>query len=261
MVVRSSAVRPLPPWLIVAGSLVIAFHLFTLIILVLAAPSGPWPTEFGPSMALSPTFAQNISDSTTPGYLKPLKMTHNYHFESNRTEYPQVYFEVKLKDEKGKVIETQRIPDPQANWWVRHRQMLLCQWLGNDQQVPYPQGEAVPAPGEELPKKPIWEVIDDQRTLGIKQIDDLELRKVFQQRERGGPMADVRRPSELSLVLARAYVRHLCFTHGAASGELLRYSKNVIPPAILLLPENEVARFKNEGRYNKLVSNFGEFSR
>jgi len=30
--------------------------------------------------------------------------------------------EVKLKNENGQVIKTVMFPDPQANFWVRHRQ-------------------------------------------------------------------------------------------------------------------------------------------
>jgi hypothetical protein len=255
---RPPAVRPLPHWLIVAGSALIVFHFSALIVLVLAAPSGPWPTEFGSSTALPPTFAQNINDSTTPGYLQPLKMTHNYHFESNRTDRPHVFFEVRLLDEEGNPLKTLRFPDPEANRWVRHRQQLLASWLGNDQPVPYPQGEVLAPPGQELPTREVWDYVDEQGTLGLRRVNDIQLRKVFDDR---GPGGGVMAPSQLSRVMAGSYVRHLCRQHGAASGVLLRHSKNVIPPALMFVPEPELARFTGEGRYETLVSNFGEFSR
>src|SRR5258708_3669031 len=91
----------LPRWLIILASAGIAFHLFALVVLVIAAPSGPWPTSFGPSPDMPPMFAQEIIEFPRPkarpepgeryssalrSYLEALHMTHNYHFSSNRTD-------------------------------------------------------------------------------------------------------------------------------------------------------------------------------
>ena len=38
-----------------------------------------------------------------------------------------------IENESGKVINTYRFPDPAANPWVRYRQRLLAQQLGNDE--------------------------------------------------------------------------------------------------------------------------------
>src|SRR5262245_19752086 len=117
--------RPLPRWLKGLTSLAIAGHLLAILVLVLAAPSGPWPTPFGQSLAVGPTFALSSGETVTRCYLKPLKMTHNYHFMHNRPGMPGVYFEIRLMDAEGRFIRTVRCPDPEAPFWVRHRQSLL----------------------------------------------------------------------------------------------------------------------------------------
>src|SRR5262245_32114801 len=125
--------RPLPGWLLLAGSAALGLHLFAVLILALAAPSGPWPTDFGRSMSLEPQFAGAINGLTTRYYLQPLGMTHNYHFVANHTAAPDVYFEVRLSDKSGRTLKTVRFPERDANFWVRHRQHLLAQRLADDQ--------------------------------------------------------------------------------------------------------------------------------
>jgi hypothetical protein len=62
------------------------------------------------------------------------------------------------------------------------------------------------------------------------------------------------RPSAWSLILARAYARHLCREHGAASAEIVRHSRNPILPTTLFmvdqLPPNT---------FQELVCSFGEY--
>src|SRR5207253_2563114 len=130
---QASKRQPLPTPLIVVGSVAIVFHLVALGVLVIAAPSGPWLSPFGPSEAAEPEFIKGLNEGFGRLYLHPLHMTHNYHFMTNQPEVPQVYFEARVRDEKGKLLTTLKFPDPQANYWVRHRQALLAQGLGNDQ--------------------------------------------------------------------------------------------------------------------------------
>src|SRR5262245_54737127 len=157
--------RPLPRWLILGGSLALGFHLFAIGILVLAAPSGPWQTQFGPSMALAPQFAGAINQVTTGYYLEPLALTHNYHLATNRTGLPAVYFEVRLFDAKGNQVKTVTVPDKRANFWVRHRQELLAQGLADDQPVQPPRGEVIAAPGEKLKEQIFFHMAEPNQTV------------------------------------------------------------------------------------------------
>ena len=138
--------RRIPMWLIILGSLAIIGHLGAVVVMVIAAPSGPWASPFGMSMALAPQFAQSAYGVVTPSYLRWIKMTHNYHFPTNRPGAPGVTLEVKLKDASGKVVETLKFPDDKANAFVRHRQVLLVRQLADDQPMPPQQAEVVAAP-------------------------------------------------------------------------------------------------------------------
>jgi hypothetical protein len=250
---------PLPQGVLLVGSILIACHLLAVAVAALAAPSGPWPTSFGSSSALSPPFAGTINDITGQYGLRPLHLAYHYHFTSNYPEVPEVHFEVRLKDETGKVIKTLNFPDAQANYWVRHRQRLLAQALGDDQPVQAPMGEQVLPQGQQFPTVSIWvqsempaEKLTDkglektrQPILRLKTVSLLEIPK----------NQPVSRPSEWSQLVAKAYVRHLCRVHGAAAGELIRHSRNPIYPTVLFvtgpLPREAVAS-------DELVCNFGE---
>lgn len=235
---------PLPTWLVVAGSLAVGVHLFILGVSVLAAPSGPWPTNYGLDTAPGPWFALSIDEVTRPNYLRPLKLTHNYHFLTNKSETPGVFFEVRLKGESGEVKETLRFPNQDANPWVRHRQALLAQHLLQDRPVQPPAGEVIPAPGQRVPKIQIWDMGKERA---------LELRSVEEHRvPRDRPVS---RPSDLSLTLARSYARHLCRTHGAASAEIIRHSKEPLSPVVLFQPDLP------PGATDELVASFGDMPR
>jgi hypothetical protein len=238
--------RPLPQGAIVAGSVLIVFHFLAVSMGALAAPSGPWPTNFGSSYALAPPFAASVNDFTGKYLLRPLHMTNNYHFASNYPEAPEVFFEVRLKDDNGKVTKTLKFPDAQANYWLRHRQRLLAQALGDDQPVQAPQGEQVLPQGQKFPTLNIWLSNEGDSVLRLKSVSQLEIPK----------NRPVSRPSDWSLLLAKAYVRHLCREHAAASGELIRHSRNPIYPTVLFvngpLPREAVAS-------EELVCSFGEY--
>jgi hypothetical protein len=228
----------------VGTSLLIAAHLFAVVAQVLAIPSGPWATPFGVSPATEPQFARSLANLTSPSLLSPLKMTDGYHFAGNRPAAPGVYFEVRLKDELGMTVKTVRIPDPDANYWVRHRQGLLAQALADDQPVEPRGTESIPAPNQRAQTVSIWDM-SENRTLRLRSMPEHLL-------PRDHP---VFRPSEWSLVLARSYVRHLCREHGAESGELIRHTREAVPPAVMHLDEAP------PGAFDDLVSSFGELPR
>ena len=234
----------LPPWLTALGSAAVAFHLLAVACLALAAPSGPWPTAFGASTAAGPQFARGVSAALTPSYLGPLKLTHNYHFAGNRPGATAVYVEARLKDAEGRTVATVRLPDERANFWVRHREALLAQWLTDDQPVPPRPGEAIPAPNRAVPTVTIWDVGPD-RALALRAVPEHLV-----PRER-----PVYRPSDWSLLLARSYARHFCRRHGATSVELVRHTREPVLPAVLFLPEPPADAF------DELISNFGELPR
>jgi hypothetical protein len=240
----SQSPAAVPRWLIVLGSVVIAGHLFAVLVVALAAPSGLWWTPMGPDMASPPAFAQKVYEVTTPYYLKPLKMTHNYHFPSNRPGLPDISFEVRLKDEAGKTMATLTFPDQNANFWVRHSQALLARGLGDDQPVPPQMGEVVAAPGKSIPKLAVWELIGQSRDMTLEYKDQNLIPRNQM----------VNRPSDWSLVLVRSYARYLCRTHGAARAEILRHHKDAIPPGVLAMPNPPP-----DNAFDEVVSNFGEY--
>jgi hypothetical protein len=227
---------------VLAGSAVIAFHLIAIVSTVLAAESGPWPTNFGSSMSQEPRFARVISEPTSQYYLRPLHLAHNYHFSSNRNDMSVVNFEVKLRDEKGNLIKTLRFPDDNANVWTRQRQYLLALGLGDDQRVEPPRGESIPAPGQKVRMVTIWDAQENDPTLVLKEVAEHRIprdRPVF-------------RPTEWPQVLARAYSRYLCRQYGAASAEIIRHSRDPILPAAMFSPEPP------PGAFDELVCSFGE---
>jgi hypothetical protein len=228
----------------VLGSVIIIAHLSAIGVAVLAAPSGPWPSMEGPSMPTQPPkFAQMLNNLASPLYLKWIKMTHNYHFVSNRTDLPAVYFEARLKDENGHLLTALQFPDNNANAIVRHRQSLLAQGLGDDIPVPPPAGEALPAPNQNVIRERIWEPGADRM---------LQLRPVAQHlipRDR-----PVYKPNDWAMLLARSYARYLCRLHGAASVELLRHWREPLPPQVLYSDPPP-------GAFGEYIANFGELPR
>lgn len=240
---HASSARPLPRWLIFAASAGIVLHLAALAILVTAAPSGPWPSPFGGSdMILAPQFAGSAYAYASKGYLQPLHLTHNYHFATDRTEVPAISFEVILKDSAGKVIDTVQLPDKKANSWLRHRQRMLAQSIGDDQPVMPARGVAIDAPGQKSKTVTIWDNAEGE-VLKLKSIRPHEVPKD----------RPVSRPTEWSQLLAKSYMRYLCRKHGAASATLVRHSREPINPGIMFLdtPPQET--------WEEMKANFGEY--
>jgi hypothetical protein len=227
--------------LIVVGSVFAVAHLLAVGLFALAAQSGPWPTNFGASESPGPAFAGEISTKITyPYYLQPLRMTHNYHFGSNRPPQFAAYFEVQLKDERGMVFKTLTFPDEKANFWVRHRQSILAQGLAEDQ--PVQLGSEVLGKGGEIPVIEIWEMGEGQTLHLVKKQKNLVPRD-----------RPVVRPSEWSKLLAQSYMRHLCKEYQADSAELIRHSRELVMPMDMFVPRPDAL--------NELKSNFGEYRR
>ena len=246
--------RPLPRGLIVAGSLAILFHLFALGVLVLAAPSGPWYTPLLPmsTPADPPEFVKAVGDSLSSFYLQPLHLTHNYHFESNRTENPSVYFEVKLTDAEGKPLKSLKFPDANSNFWVRHRQTLLAQGLGNDQLYNLPQSVRNPSP--------LVRVWFSDKAWAENKLEDKIERDLQDIRSKGGTDMFFQ-PSDWSLLLVQSYARYLCRTNGAAKAEIIRHSREPILPVIVLPLADELrTRGWFDRTFNTFVANYGEQS-
>jgi hypothetical protein len=237
--------KEVAPWLVALGSAAIVAHFLALGARVLAAPSGPWPMmEGGADLVRPPQFAQDLNELVTPGYLQWVKLTHNYHFPSNRPGSPGVYLEARLKDQDDNVLTTVRLPEKDANLWVRHRQELFARAFTEDQPVQPPQGEMIPAPNQRVRMVRIW---DEGGARSLK-IRDVEEHRIPRDRPVFGP-------SDWSLLLARSYARYLCRTHGAAKVELIRHSRDPIPAAVLFTGEPQA------GTFDELKSNFGDFPR
>jgi len=234
--------RPLPTAIVVLVSAAIAFHFLAVGALVLAASSGPWPTPFGSSPATGPKFAEMVHQVTQPNYLDHLRMSHNYHYFTNRPEHPTVWFEIQLKDKDGKVKETRKFPQDNVNPWVRFRQSLLAQNLADDEPVQLPRGEILPAPGQKMPTVSYWDSPENEKVFKL-QTKPIHLvprnRQVF-------------RPREWSLALARSYMRHVCREEGFAKAELIRHTREPVLPAMMYVDEPPPDTF------TELVCSFGE---
>ena len=237
-----------PRWIVLAGSVAICLHLGAVGINVLAAPSGPWlGSEGGAVPAKAPDFAGDLNEFGQPAYLSLVRLDPNYqvalyHFDSNRPGGQGVYFVANVKDEAGKVIKTVRIPDPEANPWVRHRQEQLAASLSFDEPVPQRQGDKLAPVGQEETQISFWR--GEGRTFNLVTVPKSEQ-----------PSTPVMRPSKLSLLLAQSYTRHLCREYGGASAEIVRHVRPLIPPTVLWQGE------PRPGLYDETVNNFGELPR
>ena len=235
-----SSILP-PPWLLALGSLAVAGHLFILGISSMMGSINYITTMYGGDLATPPVFAVMIDDATRPGYLRMLKMTSTYHFMTNRAEIPDAYLEVRLRNEAGELAQTLKLPEEGVNAWVRHRQELLARYIMDDRPLPPPAGEVLPAPGQPLPTVQFWRPGPDRISRLHSEAQHLVPRN-----------APLFQPSELSLILARSYARHLCRKHGAASAEIIRHSRQPLSPVVLFQPE--VPPDATE----ELVASFGE---
>jgi hypothetical protein len=235
----------IPRWLVIVASVAIAFHLFAVVVGALAAPSGPWPSPMGMSVADAPQFAQEINKVTMTGYLRHIKLTHNYHFASNSPSQPDLYLQIRLLDADGRELRTIKLNDPSLPPSARYREGLLVRGFGMDMPVPLPQSEVVAGPDRAVPNVSYW----DMAEMGKLRIKTVPQHLVPREQP-------VSQPSEFALLLARSFARYLARTQGAARIEILRHHKDPVPPEVLF-PENNIP----SGAFDEVVSNFGEFTK
>lgn len=257
----SDSSNPTPPPSLgvrVVVSAWIALHFLAVLGGVLIAPSGPWPMPGGGDMATPPHFAQLLMfgpdfvaeppgsalDLSLMGYLKGAKMTHNFHFISNRPHDYETRIEAKIRDENGEVTQVVHFPDTDANAIARHRQQLLAEGFSEDIPVEAPPGESVPAPNQPIRSVRIWEP-GEGRTATIRQVQEHLI-------PRNRPVFG---PSDWSMILARSYARRLCREHGAASVEIVRYTKPLIPPDVLFMDS-----LPQSGSFDESIMSFGVFN-
>lgn len=240
----------LPRWVYVAATVVIVWHFGSVGARVLAAMSGPWPMgEQGAAPVAPPHFASIIANSLPGDYLKAIQLNRDYHFATNRPNGTNYKMKVNLKDEKGDVIGTVTYPEAEgdANFWVRHRQRIMVDFLGSDGMVRTPQNEVIPAPGQPEPTLRYWKGVEGSMTKARLATESVNLIM-----PRGGSFYT---PSDLEMVFLGSYARHLCRTHGANSVEVIRVAQEPIPPAVLfdssLPPVMFDARTYNYGTFDK----------
>jgi hypothetical protein len=187
-------------------------------------------------------FAREFNQVIQPTYLSFLKLDPDYHFPDNRPGAPGVFLIAHVKDGSGKVLKSLRIPDADANPWLRHRQEQIASRLNQDVPVPMPQGERLAPVGQSLPTVKYWDMVPDARNnFRLKEVSELEV-------PRGRP---VFKPSDWSLLLAQSYARYLCRAYGGTAVEIERHTKGMIPPMALF----EAAP---QGALDETVYSFGE---
>jgi hypothetical protein len=240
---RTPPSKELPSRLLLIGSVLIIIHFLAIIGVVLSAPSGPWPSPIGPIETAGPKFSEIISNVGTV-YLKPLGMTHSYHYSGNQLLISSVYFEALLKDDKGFVVKSLKFPGNSGNLWLAHRYKLIAQGLGEDQQVQTKKGEDIPAPGAKMPKASYWDT-SDPKLWHLKTVDENLVPRDRQ----------LMRPSDWSMLHCQAYQRYLLRAYDAASVELIRHSRNLILPETLDSPNPPANTVED------LVCSFGEYRR
>jgi hypothetical protein len=230
-----------------AGSVLIVYHLGAVVVNAMAAPSGPWPMMEGADMAIPPQLAAMAHEKLALPYLRAIKQTHNYHFRTNRVGNPEAFLEIQLQEKDGSPGKTLRFPDPKAPSAVRQRQASLVRWFIDDQPVQPKDGESVRAPGAKVPEITIWEQVPNDRKLNLTKIPEHEARDYM----KTGPLF---KPTPWSLLVLRSLTRHLVITHDADSADIVRHSKEPIPPRILTERENPPDM-------EVLLSNYGRMSK
>jgi hypothetical protein len=257
----SKAGGALAPWLAVLLSAAIVYHLAAVIIPVLNTPSGPWPTMEGSRRGDPPYFAHAAAGLATV-HGKCLRVAHSYHLASDGpSALPGIEFEVRLRNAQGEVTRTLRLPDPAANPWVRHREALLASLLGPDLPAEPPGGEVLAPPGGQVPTETIWAMPgeDLSGTGAPPPLAAPDAKPVLALRSvpkhlvpRNRP---VWKPSAFAEVLARSYARYCCQAYGAASAEVVRHSRNPVPPVVLFGGQLPPQAFE------EIVASFGEVSK
>ncbi len=224
----------LPRWLVLAGSAAILFHFAAVVVPILDASSGPWPTPTGRTIDDPPAFAHAVAD-LADWHARYLRTSSDYHFIFNQPgRGAGVRLEVRLRDQDGKQFRTVKLPDPDANPWLRHREELLVRQLAPDIPVGPPGQDMLPPPGKAGPTATVWLSRDDDIP-GWKPPDDAGVQfwvatipQHLVPRDR-----EVMRPSDWAVLLTHSYARRLCRETGAARAEVVRFSREPMAPAVL----------------------------
>jgi hypothetical protein len=189
-----------------------------------------------------PQFAQGLMSmfgELGRHYLNVLRMSNTYDFPTNRLGAPVAIVEARLRSKDTGEMKTVRLPDPNANFWVRHRQSILAGGLRDDTSVQPPQGEGVAAPGGQVRVIPIWAPGEE----GLWKIVPTPEHLIPRDRP-------VERPGDWSRLLARSYGRYLCRSESAASADIIRRWRFAIPPNVLFMgqdiPPQAVEEFAND---------------
>jgi hypothetical protein len=242
-------------WLVAVGSVVIVLHLAAVVVVALAAESGPWMTQQGLEPGRPPDFAAVLRPTVEP-YLRSVKLSHSYHFSTNRP-MPGVRLEIGLLDKDGNLTDTVKLPDPGANWWVRHRQLYLAGGLGGD--VMLQRRERIAAPKHDTPMVEYWSAPQTQGPypkgpwhLKLKAEHEISAPDPISGQMAGNPDFG---PSPWAMLLANSYARHLSRERGAAKIAIVRYHRDAVPPTVLYV-EN-----LPDGALPLIDSHFGEFPR
>jgi hypothetical protein len=236
-----TAMTTLSPIVMLIASLVILVHLGAVVVHTIAAPSGPWGPDSS-NMLPSPGFADSPDRDAAQPYLATVRLNETYRFSNIQPAAPGVFIEVKLKDAKGDIQNTIRFPNPSANAWDRQREKAFVQGLAPDQPIAPPEGEQIPAPGQQVRLIQLWDMAGDQAL----RLQSLPEHLVPRNRPISGPSA-------WSLVLVRSYARYLCRLHGAASAEVLRHTREPIWPLALARGGTPPPP-----AFTDLVANYGE---
>jgi hypothetical protein len=147
----------LQSWHMTAGSIVILLHLAAVAICGFMMESGPWPTDMGQSSALPPQFAQAGYRVAGPVYFEGLRIGPGSRYLTNRPgQQPGIWFEFRLKDDKGNITQVLKFPDAKANPWVRHRQSILAMWLGQDRPMQPLESEVIQPAGKRQERRTVW---------------------------------------------------------------------------------------------------------
>ena len=219
----------------------------------LVSRSGPWPSMGGPDYADPPSFARLALNSSPTGeagsswslggLLRSLRLTHNGRFETNAPPEFQHQFEAIFRDADGNEIARKAYPDPTANAAIQHRQKLIAAGLGHDVPVIPPDGEFVPADGQDVRKVEIWHV-DESRNGRRILVPEHELA-----RDR-----DLSAPSPWSQALAASFGRYLLRQTPAESVEIVRLTRQALPPEVLFVDAHSTPSDPDQFRLS-----FGKF--
>ncbi|MFN4260302.1 MAG: hypothetical protein ACK4RK_13480 [Gemmataceae bacterium] len=223
----STSPEAVPRWLVIVGSAFILLHLFAVVIVVLAAPSGPWASMQGMSYPEQPPqFALAINQRTAPYYLDPLRLAYNFHYMSNNPTMLGARLEMRLLDETGKQVAVVRLPDENVNFWVRHRQRLLAEKLATMDVPPFQLTQEKVYPDDSKPPEVhFW---DEQSNFNMALVSRPE-----NLAPRDRPLSH---PSSMAMLMVNSFARHLCRKYkdqGVVRVKLIRQTQSPIPPQVL----------------------------